>query len=222
MDHRIGPAFLKAGIGFGGSCLPKDLAALLALGTSLEQALPLTRAVVQVNEEQKLLPARYLEQLLGDLTGSKLTLLGLTFKPGTDDLRAAPALDLLPYLVNKGAQVTAYDPEARARQQAACSFTGVTVFDDPYKAAAGTDAILLLTEWPQFNRLDWRRLQHLVNKRLVLDGRNCLEGTLVEEYGFLYIGVGQKNYSLQRARAIWLAGEAAPPAGAAAVTRAAV
>lgn len=110
MDHRIGPAFLKAGIGFGGSCLPKDLAALLALGTSLERPLPLTRAVVQVNEEQKLLLARYLEFLIGDLQERRIALLGLTFKSGTDDIRSAPALDLLAHLLQRGSRVTVMIP----------------------------------------------------------------------------------------------------------------
>ncbi|MDN5327317.1 MAG: UDPglucose 6-dehydrogenase [Moorella sp. (in: firmicutes)] len=199
MDHRIGPAFLKAGIGFGGSCLPKDLAALLALGTSLERPLPLTRAVVQVNEEQKLLLARYLEFLIGDLQERRIALLGLTFKPGTDDIRSAPALELLAYLLQRGSRVTAYDPEERARRQVARSFPAVTVCDDPYRAAAAAEAILLLTEWPEFSRLDWRRLRHLVKRALVLDGRNFLEGPQVEEHGFLYVGIGQKNYSLRRA-----------------------
>jgi UDPglucose 6-dehydrogenase len=198
MDARIGSSFLKAGIGFGGSCFPKDLHALLTAGQVLQAPLPLISAVTDVNGRQNLLLIRYLEELYGSLQGLHVCLWGLTYKPGTDDVRDAPSLAVLSELTALGAYVTAYDPQLKACRLARQQFPTLTVARDPYEAAARSEAILLLTEWPEFAHLNWNRLRRLVRKALVLDGRNFLEGSIVEAGGFDYAGVGQKRYSLKR------------------------
>ncbi len=198
MDARIGHSFLKAGIGFGGSCFPKDLNALLTAGQVLQAPLPLINAVTDVNSRQNLLLIRYLEDLFGSLQGLHICLWGLTYKPGTDDVRDAPSLAVLSELTALGAYVTAYDPQVKACWLVRQQFPTLTVARDPYEAAARSEAILLLTEWPEFAHLNWNRLRRLVRKALVLDGRNFLDGSVVEAGGFGYAGVGQKRHSLKR------------------------
>jgi len=198
MDLRIGRSFLKAGIGFGGSCFPKDLNALLSAGQMLQAPLPLISAVTDVNSRQNLLLVHYLEGLCGSLQGLHVCLWGITYKPGTDDIRDAPSLVVLSELTALGAHVTAYDPQLKACCLVRQQFPTLAVARDPYEAAARSEAILLLTEWPEFAHLNWNRLRRLVRKALILDGRNFLEGSLVEASGFDYAGVGQKRYSLKR------------------------
>lgn len=198
MDTRIGNAFLKAGIGFGGSCFPKDLNALLTAGQASQLPLPMIAAVSEVNHNQNLLLARYLEELYGDLQALHVCLWGLTYKPGTDDTRDAPSLAVLSELIGRGARITAFDPQLQACWLVKQRFPTVTIAHDPYEAASRSEAILLLTEWPEFSHLNWNRLRHLVKRPLVLDGRNYLDGPVVEAAGFGYAGVGQKRYSLKR------------------------
>jgi len=188
LDHRIGPHFLRAGIGFGGSCLPKDLLSLISLGRDLGKNLPLLRAVWDINEEQKLLLAGYLEEIWGELQGKKVAVLGITFKPGTDDTRDAPSLGLIPHLILRGALVTAYDPQEKARRVLAQLFPQCMVYDNPYQAAAAAHALLFLTEWPEFSSLDWKRLQLLTQGSVVLDGRNFLSPEAMEGQGFILRG----------------------------------
>jgi len=202
LDHRIGPHFLRAGIGFGGSCLPKDLLSLISLGRDLGKNLPLLRAVWDINEEQKLLLAGYLEEIWGELQGKKVAVLGITFKPGTDDTRDAPSLGLIPHLILRGALVTAYDPQERARRVLAQLFPQCMVYDNPYQAAAAAHALLFLTEWPEFSSLDWKRLRLLTQGSVVLDGRNFLSPEAVEGQGFIYVGIGRGEYNPSRARNI--------------------
>ena len=198
MDARIGHAFLKAGIGFGGSCFPKDLHALLSTGQETQLQLPMITAVAAVNHNQNLLLPRFLGELYGDLQGVRVCLWGLTYKPGTDDTRDAPALAVLTELIGRGAQVTAYDPQLKACWLVKQQFPAVSIAHDPYEAAARSEAILLLTEWPEFAHLNWNRLRHQVKRPLVLDGRNHLEGSVIEAAGFSYAGIGQKRYPLKR------------------------
>lgn len=199
MDRRIGQAFLKAGVGFGGSCLPKDLDALLALGQDFGLPLPLLRATVTVNREQRFFLARRLKELLGSLAQTRIACWGLTYKPGVDEIRGAPALDLLAYLLGEGADVRVYDPQKRARTQIGTVLPGVVTCNTAQRAARGADAILLLTEWPEFARVNWKKLLHVVNRPLVLDGRNFLDGTAVQAAGFHYVGLGQARYRLKQA-----------------------
>ncbi len=207
MDARIGHSFLKAGIGFGGSCFPKDLNALLTVGQTLQAPLPLISAVTDVNGRQNLLLARYLEDLYGSLHDLHVCLWGITYKPGTDDIRDAPSLSVLSELTAQGAHITAYDPQLKACWLARQRFPMLAVAHDPYEAAARSQAILLLTEWPEFAHLNWNRLRRLVRKPLVLDGRNFLDGAAVEAAGFGYAGIGQKHFSLNRLKSMAAVGE---------------
>ncbi len=199
MDRRIGQAFLKAGIGFGGSCLPKDLAALLALGQDMGLPLSLLQATVTVNNKQRFFLADRLKELLGDLAHARVACWGLTYKPGVDDIRGAPALDLLTYLTEEGANVYAYDPQEQVRNEIGKILPSVVICDTAKSAAQEADAILLLTEWPEFGYINWKKLLKVVNRPLVLDGRNSLDGAAVEEAGFYYVGLGQARYRFEKA-----------------------
>lgn len=207
MDARIGHSFLKAGIGFGGSCFPKDLNALLFAGQELRLPLPMISAVKEVNDRQNLLLVHCLEDLFGTLQGLRVCLWGLTYKPGTDDARDAPALAVVSRLTDLGARVTAYDPQLKACRQVKQRFPLLGIARDPYEAATRSEAILLLTEWPEFTHVKWNRMRRLVTKPLVLDGRNFLDGPAVEAAGFGYVGIGQKHYSLKRLRSMTTGGE---------------
>ena len=132
------------------------------------------------------------------MQGLRVCLWGLTYKPGTDDTRDAPSLAVLSELLGRGARVTAYDPQLKACWLVKQRFPPAAIAHDPYEAATQSNVILLLTEWPEFSHLNWNRLRHLVKKPLVLDGRNYLDGPVVEAAGFGYAGVGQKHYSLKR------------------------
>lgn len=191
MDPRIGGAFLGAGIGFGGSCLPKDLRSLAAAGRDLGYRMELVEATMKVNEHQRLLLAWRAERLLEGLMGKEVAVWGLTYKPGTDDVRGAPALDMLAYFVDSGARVRAYDPALQARQEVAGLFPAVRVVNDMYQAVDGAQALMVLTEWEAFVQADWHRILSLMACPVVLDGRNCLDSRVLEAAGFCYLGVGR-------------------------------
>ena len=188
LDHRIGPHFLQAGIGYGGSCFPKDVQALKQLAGNSGYHFQLLSAVLEVNHLQKRRVVAKLKQRIGRLRGKRVALLGLTFKPNTDDLREASSIVLAARLRGEGADVTAYDPviPAGAHDQ----FPGVTIVDDPLTALEGADAAVLVTEWSEFARLDWAAVSVVMRGRLIVDGRNFLDPEALFEAGFDYDGVG--------------------------------
>ncbi|ASS75141.1 nucleotide sugar dehydrogenase [Tumebacillus algifaecis] len=191
LDSRIGSQFLRAGIGYGGSCFPKDVEALLHLARENGVPLRLLDAVATVNREQSGWFLQKVRTALGTLSGKQIALLGLTFKPGTDDIREAPALKLIPVLLAAGAQITAYDPKGmeavgRLHPKVRCA-------KDAYAALDGADAALLLTEWPEFLKLDFARVIGSMRKALFFDGRNALDGAKMRSYGFTYDGVGERG-----------------------------
>ena len=195
MDQRIGRAFLDAGIGWGGSCLPKDVAALIhtAAGHGLDT--PLLAAVSTINKRQRLLVVSKLQQWLSPLAGTTVGLLGLTFKPGTDDLRDAPSLDLADALSCRGVRVKGYDPYWSTR------WSRDGIWPEPLAAvqpcgsavslAEGCDALVVVTEWPAFRTLDWEDLGQRMRCRLLMDGRNCLDGAVLTRAGFRWEGIGR-------------------------------
>jgi len=189
LDKRIGTAFLRAGLGYGGSCFTKDVSALKLLASNSGYHFQLLAAVTEVNELQKRRALGKLRRYLGSLFGKRVALLGLAFKPHTDDLRGAASVVLAERLLGEGAQVSAYDPVANGRARAL--LPKVRYADDPYEALRGADAAVLVTEWPQLLELDWQRAAAEMAGRYILDGRNALDPAKVIEAGLLYEGIGR-------------------------------
>ncbi len=190
-DPRIGPEFLKAGLGYGGSCLPKDVKALIHMATAQGNPAHLLNAVSRVNLEQRQRLVRRLGEALGSIRGKCIAVLGLAFKPGTDDVRDAPALDLIRLLQDEGAAVRAYDPCAEENAQAA--LPEMSCCPDPYEAAEGCDALIIATEWEEFRSLDLTRLRECMASPILADGRNVLDPATAREHGFTYLGVGRPH-----------------------------
>lgn len=187
LDRRIGPAFLRAGIGYGGSCFPKDSLALKQLAASSGYHFQLLSAVIEVNELQKRRVIGKLERLLGSLRGKRVALLGLAFKPGTDDMREAPSLVLAGRLIAEGAHVSAWDPVA----DGAAHLDGVRIADTALEALEGADAAIVVTEWPEIAELDWGEAARRMARPVVVDGRNLLDPAAMRSAGFEYEGIGR-------------------------------
>jgi UDPglucose 6-dehydrogenase len=189
-DSRIGRAFLGAGLGFGGSCFPKDVRALDQAAAYHGQSFSLLRAAVEVNAQQRSrFVAKVQKALRGNLSRKRVAVLGLAFKPGTDDMRAAASVDVVKHLEDLGAIVVATDPVAR--EKAAPLLPHTEIVDDPYACIENADAVVVVTEWPEYRHLDWERAASLVKRRLVIDGRNCLDGAALAAAGFTYMSVGR-------------------------------
>jgi UDPglucose 6-dehydrogenase len=189
LDRRIGPAFLRAGIGYGGSCFPKDLKALKQLAGNTGYHFQLLTAVIEVNELQKRRVVNKLQHRLGSLAGRRVALLGLAFKPDTDDMREASSLVLAARLQGEGSQVSAYDPVAA--EAARSLLDGVEFCESAMDALDGADAAVLVTEWPEFAELDWAAAAGRMARPLLIDGRNFLDPSLVRGAGFEYEGIGR-------------------------------
>ncbi|MFZ1926509.1 MAG: UDP-glucose/GDP-mannose dehydrogenase family protein [Solirubrobacteraceae bacterium] len=190
LDDRIGPKFLQAGIGFGGSCFPKDVDALKQLAGNSGYHFQLLTAVIEVNELQKRRVIAKLQKHLGGLVGKRITLLGLAFKPNTDDMREASSLVLSARLNADGAIVSAYDPVAESEARSLIS--GLRFAESAMDAATDADAVVLVTEWPEFLELDWREVAASMGGNLVIDGRNALDGQAVRAAGLTYEGIGRR------------------------------
>jgi len=188
LDHRIGPHFLQAGIGYGGSCFPKDVQALKQLAGDSGYHFQLLNAVIEVNALQKRRVVGKLKERLGSLRGATVSLLGLTFKPNTDDLREAASIVLAGRLISEGAHVKAYDPMLDAGDHPL--FPGVEICEEPLEALAGADAAVLVTEWPEFARLDWAVAGAVMARPLLIDGRNFIDRAAAAEAGLDYEGIG--------------------------------
>ena len=197
LDRRIGPAGLRAGPGFGGSCFPKDLRALIGTAASVQSPMPIAEAVVLSNHRQKLFAVdKVLHAFDGDVRSLKIAVLGLSFKAGTDDVREAPALSIMSDLLDAGASVSAYDPVsiANARQwlPQACYVHSVE------EALEDVDAVVVATEWPEFRELDWGALHGVTNHALIFDLRNCLDERALKKAGFSYHRLGQSGDARKR------------------------
>src|SRR5215216_1343697 len=190
LDDRIGPKFLQAGVGFGGSCFPKDVQALKQLAGNSGYHFQLLTAVVEVNELQKRRTISKLQKHLGPLPGKQIALLGVAFKPNTDDVREATSLVLAGRLAGEGANVRAYDPVVGDR--AADMLAGAQIADSALEAIDGADAVVLVTEWPEFGELDWTgEVKRRMRVPLVVDGRNFLDRERLVAAGFTYEGIGR-------------------------------
>ncbi len=192
MDHRIGPHFLQAGIGYGGSCFPKDVSALKQIAGNSGYHFQLLNAVIEVNELQKRRVIGKLKRHLGDeLRGKRIALLGLSFKPNTDDIRQASSIVLAGRLLAEGAQVVGYDPIATANMRA--MLPTVEYVDSAAAALENADACVLVTEWEEFLRLDWGRAKDAMARPIIVDGRNALDATALTALGYTYEGVGTRT-----------------------------
>ena len=187
LDHRLGPHFLRAGIGYGGSCFPKDSLALKQLASNSGYHFQLLNAVIEVNELQKRRVIGKLKKHLGSLGGTKVALLGLAFKPNTDDMREAPSIVLASRLLAEGAEVRAWDPVADAREL----LQGVAFCETPLEAVAGADAAVIVTEWPQLRALASAEIRSAMRRPLIVDGRNLLDPAEVRAAGFAYEAIGR-------------------------------
>ena len=191
MDARIGRAFLDAGIGFGGSCFPKDVRALARMAQQMGYHPELLHSVMEINADMRKLVVERLRDLLGGLRGQRIGILGLAFKPNTDDLRDAPSMEIVEELVRKGARVQVYDPAAMARAKQVLN-GNVVCARDAYGAARKADAVALLTEWNEFRSLDLVKLRQVMRRPVVIDGRNTWDPETMRELGFVYRGIGRR------------------------------
>lgn len=189
LDHRIGSKFLHAGPGFGGSCFPKDLAALVQTGERVGYAFQIAGAAAKVNHEQQLRMVTKIREACGGLKGKTLGVLGLSFKPNTNDMREAPSLTILPALMKEGATVRAYDPVAM--DEASKLLPGMVPCHDTYEVAEKADGLILMTEWNQFRNLDFERLKQMMREPLLLDLRNVYDSERVISRGFRHVSVGR-------------------------------
>ena len=190
LDNRIGSKFLHAGPGYGGSCFPKDTLALVRTASDAGSPIRLVETTVEVNAARKKAMAhKVAKALAGDVKGKRIGVLGLTFKPNTDDMRDAPALDIVPALIDMGASIQAYDPEGHEARQ---MLAGVDFKDGPYDVAEGADALVIITEWDQFRALDLDRVKLLMRRPLVVDLRNIYRPAEMIARGFEYHSVGRR------------------------------
>ncbi|MGB9723210.1 MAG: UDP-glucose dehydrogenase family protein [Chloroflexia bacterium] len=189
MDRRIGPHFLNAGVGFGGSCFPKDVRALAYMAKAQDCHPQLLQAVLEINEDARRRFVARLVEMLGDLRGRTIGILGLSFKPNTDDMREAPSIEIITRIHEMGAEVKAYDPVAMPRAEEILPW--VTYCATPYDVAKGADALLVVTEWNEFKQLNMERIRDLMRQPVLLDGRNVYEPAEMRRLGFRYYGVGR-------------------------------
>jgi UDPglucose 6-dehydrogenase len=189
-DSRIGPRFLNPGIGYGGSCFPKDLMAFRAVARECGYEFRLLDEVMRINEEQRQRFLRKVRTALWTLRGKRLGVLGLAFKGGTDDIRESPAILLVQSLLQEGCQIAAYDPAATARAREVLN-SSTEFANDPYEAARDADALLILTEWEEFATLDLDRIFKQLKYPIVIDGRNLYDPDAMAARGFTYYSVGR-------------------------------
>jgi len=200
MDPRCGDGYISAGLGWGGSCLPKDVRGLIYMAESRLVPTPLVRAVQRINQRQPLLVVEKLHRLIGSLNGKTIGILGLSFKPGSDDMREARSLLVVSLLEEHGCQVKAYDPVAM--ETAAKLMPKVTYCDDAYEVANGSDALILVTEWDEFKELDMRKMSSLMSHPVIVDSRNLYDPEEMAQAGFVYEGIGRRGVSRERAETI--------------------
>ncbi len=189
LDPRIGPKFLRAGVGYGGSCFPKDIRALIQIMREHDCSTHILDAVEKVNEEQRFLLVEKVKSLFESLNGKKIAIWGLSFKPNTDDMREAPAITIIKELQKEGALIRAFDPIAI--KEAEKIFSNIEYGENPYDTIKGCDALVIVTEWGVFRKLDKKKIRELLKEPNIIDGRNIYEPKEMEKLGFNYICIGR-------------------------------
>ncbi len=190
LDERIGPHFLKAGVGYGGFCFPKDLAAFIKIAEELGYDFRLLKEVANINEKQKEYFVKKIESILWNLKDKNIGILGLSFKPNTDDIRFAPALDIINLLKKEGAKIKAYDPKAMEKTKEIIK--DIIYCDNPYDVCKDADCLALITEWEEFAYLDFGKIKMLMRQPIIFDGRNFLDKERLINLGFQYYGIGKR------------------------------
>jgi UDPglucose 6-dehydrogenase len=195
-DKRIGHGSLNAGLGYGGSCFPKDVRALAHMADEAGLHPQMLHSVMEINHDQRRSVVSKLNNILGSLRGCAISILGLAFKPNTDDMREAPAVDIIRWVTGQGATVHAYDPIANETARVVLENEGVSMdrvkfFDNAYQAVEGTDALVVVTEWNEFKALDMQRIRAAMRRPVIIDGRNIYEPAEMMRYGFIYRGIGR-------------------------------
>jgi len=192
LDRRIGSHYLQAGLGYGGSCFPKDTRGLNFISTFNGYTFNLLKAVIEVNFQQRILAIRKLSQHLGSLGDKRVGMLGLSFKSGTDDMRESPSLDIIRMLINQGARVSAYDPKSGVGGEKLLP-PGCKLHFDAMSAVSGCHAVVVATDWQEFTKMDWKAArERMLYPYVLLDGRNCLDPGKLRESGIRYIGMGKR------------------------------
>ena len=191
LDKRIGRSFLNAGAGYGGSCFPKDLDAFINISQNAGYNFELLRAVKKINQEQKRFLLKKIKDNLWIVKDKTIAVLGLAFKPDTDDIRSAPSLDLISALKQEGAFLRIYDPQAMKKAKEI--LPDVKFCKDSYEAARGADCLLVVTEWNEFKELDFAKIKKLLKRALIIDGRNIYDPAQVRKMGFTYVAIGRKG-----------------------------
>jgi UDPglucose 6-dehydrogenase len=189
LDKRIGKSFLNAGIGYGGYCFPKDVAAFIKMAEELGYDFQLLKAVQSINNAQRQQVVRKLRDKLWNLKGKTVSVLGLSYKPDTDDMREAPAVYIIRELIEQGVNVKAFDPQAM--EVAKTLLPDIEYCQSAYEAAKGCDALLILTEWGEFKNLDLTMIKQLLKQPIIVDGRNIFDPKVMQEYGFIYAAIGR-------------------------------
>lgn len=189
MDKRIGKDFLKASLGYGGFCFPKDLAAFISVSERLGYNPELLKAVAKVNEQQKEFFFRKIKKAVWNIGGKKIAVLGLSFKPNTDDIRLSPAIAIVNMLKKEGAQISVFDP--KAMEKAKKELIGVDYCNDSYEAIKGADCLVIATDWNEFKELDLKRVKRLLKRPIIVDGRNMFEPGKMRKLGFTYVSIGR-------------------------------
>ena len=202
-DPRIGPQFLKAGIGYGGSCFPKDVSAFQSVASQCGIDFSLLDEVTRINDAQRRHFVKKVRTALWTLRGKRIGVLGLAFKGGTDDIRESPAIAIIQELLQEGACICAYDPAAMLKAREALLPGAIEYADNEYQAAARRDALLVLTDWPQFARLDLQKLRAVMKLPIVIDGRNLFNPNQMAAAGFLYYSVGRALHITETMPNLW-------------------
>jgi len=190
MDKRIGKEFLQASLGYGGFCFPKDLAAFINICERLGYNPELLKSVVRVNEQQKAFFFRKIKKALWNLSGKTVAVLGLSFKPNTDDIRLSPAIDIIRMLKREGVIVKTFDPKAMPNAKRELP-TGVEFCCNSYEAVKNADCLVMATDWPEFKKLSLKRLKNLLKRPIIVDGRNMFEPDKMKQLGFEYMSIGR-------------------------------
>jgi len=189
--RRLNSRFLKAGIGFGGSCFPKDLQAFIRISERLGYSFDLLKEVEKINEMQRALVVKKVSDMLWNLPDKIIAVWGLAFKPNTDDIRSAPAIDIIKRLVAEGAKIRVFDPVAMENAKSELG-DQIIYCQDAYEAVEGADCVVLMTEWNEFKELDWQKVKDIMKQPIILDGRNIYDPDKLKGLGFKYTGIGRQ------------------------------
>jgi UDPglucose 6-dehydrogenase len=191
LDKRIGASFLKAGIGYGGSCFPKDVSAFVKIAEEINYDFSLLKSVEKINEDARMSFIKKIEDILWIVKGKKIAVWGLSFKPNTDDMRSAPSITVIEYLRKEGAQIQAYDPEATEKAKEILGKENITYSKTALDAVKDADALVIVTDWNEFKEVDLNKVHEKMHQPIIIDGRNIFDPAIMKKQGFVYYSIGR-------------------------------